>query len=73
MNVFAAQEEAVPTGNTLSGVLTITKNLLHAASYCHRESMKYSSRLLANQVLSCHDMYLVQLPFADLFNEVLHS
>lgn len=35
--VCAAQEEARCTNNALSNILTAMKNLLHAASYGHRD------------------------------------
>lgn len=73
MNVCAAYEQAVETGNFLTSILTPTKDLLSATSYCHRNSMKYTARLNANMVLAPRDMYLSQSPFPEIFNKVLRT
>lgn len=70
MNICDAQYEALQVNNLFAPILTATRDLLHAASYCNRDSMKYSFHLLANNVLA-RDGYLAHLPFVDLFNKVL--
>lgn len=44
--------EGIQTNNPLAPILTSTKDLLHAESYCNRDVMKYSSYLLANRILA---------------------
>lgn len=68
MNVSVVYDEEVRTKNPLAPILTVTVDLLHANSYCHRDSMKYASRLLANQVLIRRDAYFAQSSFAEKYN-----
>lgn len=68
--MLAAEDKVVRDGSHVAFILTAMKDLLFAASYIHRNSMKYASRLHANLVLARRDTYLQQSLFNERFNNL---
>lgn len=73
LNISVEQEQTEKDNSLLTPILTATRDLLHAAFYCNRDMMKYSSRLHANQFLARRDAYLSQSLFPERFNKVLRT